>query len=101
MSLIVSDKAIYSFKHDWDLEEGQHVRIYAKYAGGDSDPFTVGLNANATPIDPAWVQSIEGIRFFIEHTDAWILEKQLLQIGYDEEGITLNKRADTNAVPNN
>ncbi|MGG3505273.1 hypothetical protein ABES58_07300 [Paenibacillus lautus] len=92
-SLVVSDRAIYSFKHDWGLEEGQHVRIYAKYAGGGSDAFTVGLNANATPIDPVWVQSIEGIHFFIEHTDAWILEKQLLQIGCDEEGITLDKIA--------
>lgn len=32
-SLVVSERAIYSFKHDWGLEEGQHVRIYAKYAG--------------------------------------------------------------------
>ncbi|MGV2686607.1 hypothetical protein GNF82_20210, partial [Clostridium perfringens] len=51
-SLVVSDRAIYSFKHDWGLEEGQHVRIYAKYAGGGSDAFPVGLTANATPIDP-------------------------------------------------
>lgn len=91
-SLVVSDKAIHSFKRDWDLESGQ-VRIYGKYAGGAPDAFTVGLNAHAIPIDPVWEQSIAGIRFFVERTDAWILENALLQIDCDEDGITLHKSA--------
>lgn len=53
ISFAVSEKALDSFKNEWGLEEGQYVRIYAKYAGGGSDAFTVGINASATPIDPA------------------------------------------------
>lgn len=41
MSFVVSEKAIHSFKNDWDLEEGQYIRIYAKYAGGGSEAFSM------------------------------------------------------------
>ncbi|MGG4141798.1 hypothetical protein ABEW34_01595 [Paenibacillus algorifonticola] len=91
ISFVVSDKAIDSFKNEWELEEGQYVRIYAKYIGGGSDAFTIGINASATPVDPALVQSIEGFHFFVEKTDAWILQDELLQIACNENGIFSSK----------
>lgn len=66
ISFAVSEKALDSFKNEWGLEEDQYVRIYAKYAGGGSNAFTVGINASATPIDPAWVQSIGGFHFLLK-----------------------------------
>ncbi|MFK4341743.1 MULTISPECIES: hypothetical protein [unclassified Paenibacillus] len=91
MSFVVSEKAIHSFKNDWDLEEGQYIRIYAKYAGGGSEAFSIGINSSATPIDPALVKSIGGFYFFIEKTDSWILKDEFLKIDSNEEGIFLNK----------
>lgn len=91
ISFAVSEKALDSFKNEWGLEEGQYVRIYAKYAYGGSDAFTVGINASATPIDPAWVQSIGGFHFFVEKTDVWILQDELLQIDCNENGIFSSK----------
>lgn len=66
ISFVVSEQAIDSFKNEWELEEDQYVRIYAKYIGGGSDAFTIGINASATPVDPALVQSIGGFHFFVE-----------------------------------
>ncbi|AJS58562.1 HesB/YadR/YfhF family protein [Paenibacillus sp. IHBB 10380] len=91
MLFVVSEKAIYSFKNDWDLKEGQYVRIYAKYVGGGSEAFSIGINVSATPIDPTLVKSIGGFNFFIEKTDAWILQDELLQIDCNEDGIFSNK----------
>ena len=70
ISFVISDQAIDSFKNEWELEEDQYVRIYAKYVGGGSDAFTIGINASATPVDPALVQFIGGFHFFVEKTDA-------------------------------
>ncbi|SDC58882.1 Uncharacterized protein YneR [Paenibacillus sp. CF095] len=91
ISFVVSDQAIDSFKNEWELEEDQYVRIYAKYVGGGSDAFTIGINASATPVDPALVQSIGGFHFFVEKTDAWILQDELLQIDCNENGIFSSK----------
>ncbi|MGC5772578.1 hypothetical protein [Paenibacillus pabuli] len=91
ISFEVSEKAIDSFKNEWGLEEAQYVRIYAKYVGEGSDAFTIGINASATPIDPALVQFIGGFHFFVEKTDAWILQDGLLQIDCNENGIFSSK----------
>ncbi|MEO2213007.1 Fe-S cluster assembly protein HesB [Paenibacillus amylolyticus] len=91
ISFVVSEQAIDSFKNEWELEENQYVRIYAKYVGGGSDAFTIGINASATPVDPALVQSIGGFHFFVEKTDAWILQDELLQIDSNENGIFSSK----------
>jgi len=91
ISFVVSDQAIDSFKNEWELEKGQYVRIYAKYVGGGSDAFTIGINASATPVDPALVQSIGGFHFFVEKTDVWILQDQLLRIDCNENGIFSSK----------
>lgn len=91
ISFEVTEQAIASFKDEWGLEEAQYVRIYAKYAGGGSDAFAIGLNASATPIDPAWVQAIGGFHFFVEKTDAWIIQDNHFQIGCDENGIILKQ----------
>ncbi|MCP1427024.1 uncharacterized protein YneR [Paenibacillus xylanexedens] len=91
ISFVISDQAIDSFKNEWELEEDQYVRIYAKYVGGGSDAFTIGINASATPVDPALVQSIGGFHFFVEKTDAWILEDELLHIDCNEDGIFSSK----------
>ncbi|MEC0128366.1 HesB/YadR/YfhF family protein [Paenibacillus pabuli] len=91
ISFVVSEQAIDSFQNEWELEEDQYVRIYAKYVGGGSDAFSIGINASATPVDPALVQSIGGFHFFVEKTDAWILEGELLQIDCNEDGIFSSK----------
>lgn len=55
LSFVVSEEAIYSFKNG-------------------SEAFSIGINASATPIDPALVKSIGGFNFFIEksHIDYYL-----------------------------
>ncbi|WP_051217433.1 HesB/YadR/YfhF family protein [Paenibacillus assamensis] len=90
MDIIVSESAVRSFHNEWSLEDGQYVRIYAKYSGGSDDAFAIGINSSAEPIDPTFVKSIGGYLFFIEHSDAWIFKNKVLKIDSNEEGIYFN-----------
>ncbi len=87
MTFHVTDEAIRNFQHEWGLKEGQYVRIYAKYSGGGSDAFSVGLNVSVEPIDPAIVKTIGGYRFFVEKSDEWIIRDARLSIDSGQEGI--------------
>lgn len=86
MTFQVSDEAIRSFQQEWGLKDGQYVRIYAKYSGGGSDAFSVGINASAEPIDPAIIQTIGSYRFFVEKSDEWIVRDTELKIDSGVEG---------------
>lgn len=87
MTFIVFEKAINTFRDEWDLEQGDYVRIYAKYSGGGNDAFCLGLNAHAEPIDPAVIKSIGGYYFFVEKSDEWILQNRILKVDSNKEGI--------------
>ncbi|MCM3127169.1 MULTISPECIES: hypothetical protein [unclassified Paenibacillus] len=87
MTFIVSDKAIKTFKDEWALEQGDSIRIYAKYTGGGNDAFSLGLNAHAEPIDPAITKLIGGYYFFVEKSDEWILQDKILKVDSNKEGI--------------
>ncbi|WP_106767466.1 HesB/YadR/YfhF family protein [Paenibacillus faecalis] len=87
MDIIVTENAVRSFQDEWGIENGQYVRIYAKYAGGGEDAYAIGINASVEPVDPAIVKSIGGYLFFIEHNDAWILKDKTIKIDSNEEGI--------------
>ncbi|WP_152396955.1 HesB/YadR/YfhF family protein [Paenibacillus guangzhouensis] len=90
MAILISEEAIHTFHTEWGLEEGQYVRIYAKYVGGGGDAFSIGINVSADPIDPVLVEPIGGYHFFVEESDAWILKDTLLKIDRNEDGIVLN-----------
>ncbi|MEO3944412.1 Fe-S cluster assembly protein HesB [Gorillibacterium sp. CAU 1737] len=89
MKLTISDAAIQTFQEEWGFQDGQQVRIYAKYAGGGSDAFSAGINMTATPIDPAFVESIGGYHFFVEKSDEWIVKDKQVKIDSNQEGIFL------------
>ncbi|RED75073.1 uncharacterized protein YneR [Cohnella phaseoli] len=87
MSFLVTGEAIRTFKEEWGLQNGQYVRIYAKYAGGGNNPFSVGINASAEPVDPAIIVPLGGYRFFVEKSDEWIVNDIKLDIDSGEDGI--------------
>lgn len=87
MTFQISDEAIRNFQQEWDLKEGQYVRIYAKYSGGGGDAFSVGINVSAEPIDPAMIKTIGGYHFFVEKSDEWIIRDVRLNIDSGQEGI--------------
>lgn len=86
MSFIVSEAAISSFEEEWGLKKEQYVRVYAKYASGGADAFSIGINVGMTPIDPEVVELIGGFKFYVEKSDAWILQNKLIKIDSNEEG---------------
>jgi len=87
MSFVITDEALHTFEHEWEIKEGQYVRIYAKYVGGGQEAYAVGINVSAEPIDPALVKSVGGFLFFVEKSDEWIIKDITLKIDSNADGI--------------
>lgn len=80
MNLIATEAAVALFKKEWDFIAGDEIRLYPRYSGGGADPFSVGV-AKAKPRNPGLMYTGDGITFFVEKDDLWLLDdKETLRI---------------------
>ena len=80
MKLIATEDAVQLFQEEWDFQAGDEIRIYPRYSGGGGDAFGVGV-AKMKPRFPGLVYEAEGITFFIEKDDLWLLnDKETFRI---------------------
>ncbi|MCI3923015.1 Fe-S cluster assembly protein HesB [Paenibacillus sp. TRM 82003] len=79
MAIVVSDAAIALYRNEWDFKSGDRIRIYPRYGGGGANPFSIGI-AKSAPADAALTATIEGVTFFMERDDVWLLEGSDLRI---------------------
>lgn len=79
MTIIVTDAAIALYKKEWDFKAGDRIRIYPRYGGGGANPFSIGI-AKTSPADAALSAEAEGVVFFMERDDVWLLEGGDLRI---------------------
>ncbi|MFC4304949.1 HesB/YadR/YfhF family protein [Cohnella boryungensis] len=86
MELIVTPAALSCFKGEWDIRDGETVRVFVRYVSGGELPFAFGVTRD-TPIDAAVATEAERITFYMEGKDVWFLEGRSLRIDCQNEGI--------------
>lgn len=79
MRLTITEAALQEFQTEWGFESGDQVRVFVRYGGGGSDPFTFGITREK-PFRAALTDQHEGIEFFMEEGDTWMLEEGDLTI---------------------
>ncbi len=80
----ISKDAANWFKKELGLQEGQAVRLFARYsAGGKIHPgFSLGIQVEE-PVFPGISSKVEGITFFMEEHDQWYLDGHNLKVVYN------------------
>jgi uncharacterized protein YneR len=87
--LRVTDEAVACLKEEWAFGDGEIVRIYARYAGGD-EPYALGIWKESQVPDGngnLMQTNAGGITFFIEEKDQWFLQGQDLTIDAEHDNI--------------
>src|SRR5690554_1511508 len=83
MNISLTQPALYWFKREMALTEGQMVRFYVRQGGFQADNgFSIGLTVNDTPNDVAAILHTDGLTFFIEQKDAWFFDGHNLKVKY-------------------
>lgn len=90
MKLTVEREAVQYMKQDWNLHQGDTIRLFTRY-GGESNTqpgFSLGIVIQQ-PTHIALSTQADGILFYIQEDDLWYLDGHDLTIAYDarEEGI--------------
>lgn len=80
----VTKEAALWFKKELGLQEGEAVRLFARYsAGGQIHPgFSLGIQSDK-PVSPGISVMEVGITFFMEEQDKWYLEGYRLKVTYN------------------
>ncbi|GAA3401295.1 HesB/YadR/YfhF family protein [Paenibacillus hodogayensis] len=86
MKLSVTDAAVFCFSKEWGFREGEHIRVYVRYAGGGEDPYALGI-MSGKPMDAGLESKAGGMTFFMEETDLWYLEERDLTLDAKGEDI--------------
>ncbi len=86
MEISLTQPALYWFKREMDLTEGQMVRFYVRQGGFQANNgFSIGLTVNDEPIDAVSLIEIDGLTFFIEQKDAWFFDDHDLKVKYSRK----------------
>lgn len=86
MKIIITEQAIQWFKDEMDLQNGAHIRFFARYGG--SNPFhegySIGMNTDA-PINSVVTYEQDGFHFFIEEDDVWFFDGHDFKVDVNPE----------------
>jgi uncharacterized protein YneR len=93
MVLKVTEAAVALYKTEWDFSSGDEIRIYPRYGGGGANPFSIGI-AKTEPKDAGLSVREEGITFFIERDDLWLIGGRDLYIDESNGEITYQYEMD-------
>ncbi|MHC5247744.1 HesB/YadR/YfhF family protein [Enterococcus sp. LJL90] len=86
MKITVTDQALAWFKKELTFPAGSGVHFYGKVYGATNvhEGFSVGMSVDQ-PVAPIYSETIDGILFFVEETDAWFFADYDLLVDYDEK----------------
>ncbi len=84
MKIIIKDEALKWFYDEMEAMPGDYIRFYARYGGSSPfhEAFSLGMNREQ-PHEIGVKSEIEGITFFIEHSDLWFFEEHSLIVSVD------------------
>lgn len=91
MKLEVTPSAASLFKNEWGFQQGDHVRVFVRYAGEGDDAFAFGI-ARDEPSYPAATTEKDNLHFFMEQNDVWYLDGKDLTIDSSEDSIVFNRK---------
>jgi len=86
MSITVTDAASHWFKTELALpESGAGIRFFGKVYGKTQvhDGFSVGMTRDDQPVNPIEETQKDGVRYFVDDSDAWFFNNLNLTIDYD------------------
>ncbi|TFE03374.1 HesB/YadR/YfhF family protein [Jeotgalibacillus sp. R-1-5s-1] len=86
MNISLSDDVIEWFKKEMQIDEGEHVRFFARYGGSSKvqEGFSLGVSKDE-PVEPAAETEKSGIHFFIEEKDIWYFDGHDLNVSYSSK----------------
>ncbi|MCF6137251.1 HesB/YadR/YfhF family protein [Pseudalkalibacillus berkeleyi] len=86
MEFTITKPAVQWFITELDLNEGDHVRLFARLGGCSTvqSGYSIGISKE-TPFEPAESYESDGITFFIEEKDAWYFRDHDLKIKYSRK----------------
>jgi uncharacterized protein YneR len=81
MKIHINDDAARWYKDELLLEEGDHLRFFARYGGCSTvqQGFSLGV-ASEEPVNAGAETKKDGITFFIEEKDLWFFNDQNLYV---------------------
>lgn len=82
MDVTIKNEAVQLYKKEMGLKEGDALRLYVRVGGCGSGGFSVGVTKDQ-PSPTSYIQTIEGISFFVEEEDFWYLNG--MTIGFDPD----------------
>ncbi|EAF6538282.1 HesB/YadR/YfhF family protein [Listeria monocytogenes] len=85
MNIEVTDQANKWFHDEFDVANGNGIRLFAKYGGSNSSlhpGFSIGLTAEK-PQEAAVAEKKEDLIFFIEDHDYWYFKDYDWKIDYE------------------
>ncbi|MDN4073307.1 iron-sulfur cluster biosynthesis family protein [Fictibacillus terranigra] len=81
MAFSLTDSVIRLYS-EIDLNEGEALRLYARYAGSASNGgYALGISP-AQPGDGDRIQEVSGLKFFVKPDDQWLVDD--MKLDYDE-----------------
>ncbi|MEY8751120.1 HesB/YadR/YfhF family protein [Alkalicoccobacillus gibsonii] len=83
MKIEVTKPAVRWFKEQFDTEENQYIRFFARYGGCGSfqSGFSLGISQEL-PERPLAEYKIEDCIFYVEEQDAWYFGQHNLKVKY-------------------
>lgn len=84
MKISISKPALDWYKTEMDLQNGDFVRLFARYGGQSTIQagFSLGLSIEQ-PNDIGVFHKQDGITFFVEKEDEWYFDEYDLNIDYN------------------
>lgn len=85
MKLLVEQTAAKWYIREMDLSDGDQLRIFVRLGGDEAihPGFSLGVMKD-TPRNPGLLEIVEGITFYMEADNLWILEDKRLLIRFLE-----------------
>lgn len=88
MNLLITETAVSCLKQEWDFADGDHIRVYVRYAGGGNEPYVWGvLREKPEPNDQIIQMSAGGFFIYMKQSDVWFLEEKSLRIDAQGEDL--------------
>ncbi|MCA0988143.1 HesB/YadR/YfhF family protein [Guptibacillus algicola] len=78
---VVTDSAAEFYKSEMELNQGDCLRLFVRYAGsGDSGGFSLGVMSDK-PSTEDFTKEVGGITYFVKPGDQWFVDR--MKLDYD------------------
>lgn len=87
MNLTITDEAMFFYKREMNLNEGDKLHLYVRVGGVGSGGFSAGITHGEPELD-AQVLVKEGIEFCVSDEDVWYFDGMTIDYDADYDAVT-------------